>query len=100
MVYKNIVSYSLPFISVKQLYLLLFDHSALCTLHSALCTLHSALCTLHSALYTLLCLRCFLSSVFVSVGKGILFSKSLAYGAYGGLGSELESGHINYDAYY
>ena len=93
MVYKNIVSYSLPFISVKQLYLLLFDHSALCTLHSALCTLHSAL-------YTLLCLRCFLSSVFVSVGKGILFSKSLAYGAYGGLGSELESGHINYDAYY
>lgn len=27
-------------------------------------------------------------------------SKSLAYGAYGGLGSELESGHINYDAYY
>ena len=53
MVYKNIVSYSLPFISVKQLYLLLFDHSALCTLHSALCTLHSTLCTLHSALYTL-----------------------------------------------
>jgi len=47
MVYKNIVSYSLPFISVKQLYLLLFDHSALCTLHSALCTLHSALCTIH-----------------------------------------------------
>ena len=28
-------------------------------------------------------------------------SKSLAdYDAYGGLGSELESGHMNYDAYY
>ena len=27
-------------------------------------------------------------------------SKSLAYGAFGGLGSELESGHMNYDAYY
>ena len=26
--------------------------------------------------------------------------KSLAYGAFGGLGSELESGHMNYDAYY
>lgn len=27
-------------------------------------------------------------------------SKSLDYGAFGGLGSELESGHMNYDAYH